>query len=340
MQRRKIAFTICLGLAVMMVTNVALAQYQLKNLVSNQVGTAGRVDPLLVNAWGLAYGPGGPFWLSDQGSGWSTLYDGRGVAKSLKVVVPAASGAGPGSPTGIVFNGSSDFQIQGWNTFFLFATLDGTISGWSPQTNPNSAIIEVNNSATGAVYTGLAITNKASGNLLYATDVANNKVDVYDGSFNFVTSFSDATLPPGFAPFGIQDLGGFVYVAFAAASGAPGGAIDIFQEDGTFVRQLAQGKPLNQPWGFAIAPKNFGKLSDTLLVSNNTNSGTINGFNPITGQFVGTVRDANGKNITIDQLWGIDFGGGTSNNGRTNQLFFTAGPHRNLTGTFGVISVK
>lgn len=337
MQRRKFAFTLCLAL-VMMVSNVALAQYQLKNLVSNQVGGAPHVDPLLVNAWGLAYGPGGPFWISDQGSGWSTLYTGQGVAKSLQVVVPSASGAGPGSPTGIVFNGSSDFQIQGWNTFFLFATLDGTISGWSPQTNPNTAIIEVNNS--GAVYTGLAISSKATGNFLYAADVANNKVDVYDGTFGFVTSFTDNTLPAGFAPFGIQDIGGFVYVTFAPADGSKGGAIDIFQEDGTFVRTLAQGKPLNQPWGLAVAPKNFGKFSNTLLVSNNTNFGTINAFNTVTGQFVGTIRDSNGKNITIDQLWGIEFGGGTANDGRTNQLFFTAGPHNNLAGTFGVISLK
>ncbi len=340
MQRRKLAFTLCLALVVMMVSNVALAQYQLKNLVSNQVGGASHVDPLLVNAWGLAYGPGGPFWISDQGSGWSTLYTGQGVAKSLQVVVPSASGGGPGSPTGIVFNGSSDFQIQGWPTFFLFATLDGTISGWSPQTNPNTAVIEVNNSATGTVYTGLAVSSKASGNFLYAADVANNKVDVYDGTFTFVTSFTDSTLPAGFAPFGVQDIGGFVYVTFAPSDGSSGGAIDIFQEDGTFVRTLAQGKPLIQPWGLAVAPKNFGKLSNTLLVSNNTNNGTINAFNTVTGQFVGTIRDANGKNITIDQLWGIEFGGGTANDGRTNQLFFTAGPHKNLAGTFGVISLK
>jgi uncharacterized protein (TIGR03118 family) len=340
MQRRKIAFTICLGLAVMLVSNVALAQYQLANLVSNQVGTARHTDPLMVNAWGLAYGPGGPFWISDAGSGWSTLYNGHGVAKSLQVVVPSASGAGPGSPTGIVFNGSSDFQVQGWTAFFLFATLDGTISGWAPQSNPNEAIIAVNNSASGAVYTGLAITSKPSGNFLYAADVANNKVDVYDGTFNLVTSFTDSTLPPGVTPFGIQDLGGLVYVTFASNTGGPGGFIDIFQEDGTFVRQLAQGKPLNQPWGFAVAPRNFGKLSNTLLVSNNTNAGTINAFNPITGQFVGTLKDTNGKAIRIDQLWGIEFGGGTANNGRTNQLFFTAGPHNNLAGTFGVIGLK
>jgi uncharacterized protein (TIGR03118 family) len=340
MQRRKITFTICLGLAVMLVSSAALAQYQLRNLVSNQVGAAGHTDPLIVNAWGLVYAPGSPFWISDEGSGWSTLYDGQGVAKSLRVLVPSASGAGPGSPTGIVFNGSSDFQVQGWTAFFLFATLDGTISGWAPQSNPNDALIAVNNSASGSVYTGLAITNKPSGNFLYAADTANNKVDVYDGSFNFVTSFTDSTLPPGFAPFGIQDINGLVYVSFASSTGGRGGFLDIFQEDGKFVRQLAAGQPLNQPWGFAVAPPNFGKLSNTLLVSNNTNSGTINAFNLVTGQFVGTLRDANGKNIVIDQLWGIEFGGGTASNGRTNQLFFTAGPHNNLAGTFGVIAVK
>ena len=340
MQRRKIAFSICLGLAVMFVSSTALAQYKLTNLVSNQVGLARHTDPLMVNAWGLVHSAGGPFWISDAGSGWSTLYDGQGVAKSLQVVVPSETGAGPGSPTGIVFNGTGEFPVLGWSAFFLFATLDGTISGWAPQSNPNDALIAVDSSASGAVYTGLAITSKPSGNFLYAADIANARVDVYDGNFNRVTSFTDTTLPPGFTPFGIQDIGGSLYVSFVSTTGAAGGYIDIFQEDGTFVRHLASGKPLNQPWGFAVAPKNFGKFSNTLLVSNNTNNGTINAFNLGTGQFVGTLRDANGKNIVIDQLWGIEFGGGTVNNGRTNQLFFTAGPHNNLAGTFGVINPK
>jgi uncharacterized protein (TIGR03118 family) len=340
MQRRTIAFTICLGLAVMFVSSAALAQYQLTNLDSNQAKTAKYMDPLQVNGWGLTYGPGGPFWVSDQGSGWSTLYDGKGVKKGLEVLIPSASGAGPGQPTGIVFNGSQDFQVEGWPAIFLFATLDGTISGWAPQSNPNAAIIAVNNSAAGSQFTALAVTNRPSGNLLYAADLANNVVDVYDANFNLVNSFTDPTLPPGNAPFGIQDIGGFVYVGFGLVSEAPGGYVDIFQEDGTFVRQLAAGAPLDQPWGFAVAPKNFGKLSNTLLVSNNTNHGTINAFNLETGQFVGTVKDANGKTIVIDQLWGIAFGGGNANSGRTNQLFFTAGPYNNLAGTFGVIAPK
>jgi uncharacterized protein (TIGR03118 family) len=341
MQRRRIAFTACLGFALMFVSNAALAQYQLTNLVSNQVGAAKHTDPLLVNAWGLAYGPGGPFWVSDQGSGWSTLYDGNGIKQGLNVVIPSVSGQGPGSPTGIAYNGSQEFQVQGWASIFLFATLDGTISGWAPQSNPNQAIIAVNNSSSGAVYTGLAITSNASGNVLFAADNANNKVDMYDGNFNLVTSFTDTTLPAGFAPFGIQDINGLVYVAFASSSVAPGGYVDIFSESGAFLKRLTQGGRLDQPWGFAAAPNTFGPLSNTLLISNNLNkSGTINAFNAITGQFVGTVKDTNGKAIHIDQLWGIEFGGGTSSDGGKSQLFFTAGPDNNLAGTFGVIAFK
>ncbi len=340
MQRHKMAFTLCLGLAVLFVSNAALAQYQLKNLVSNQVKAAKFVDPLQVNGWGLARSAGSPFWVSDQGSGWSTIYTGAGVKEGLVVSVPSFKGAGPGQPTGIVFNGSADFQIGGWDSHFLFATLDGTISGWAPQTNFNDAIIVVNNWAAGASYTGLAITNRPSGNLLYAANLAKNVVEVYDGSFTLVNTFTDAALPAGYAPFGIQDIDGLVYVAFAQANEAPGGYIDIFREDGTFVKTLAHGEPLNQPWGFAVAPNNFGPLSNTLLVSNNTNSGTINAFNLETGQFVGTVRDMKGKDIIIDQLWGIEFGGGAASNGRTNQLFFTSGPYGNLAGTFGVIAFK
>jgi uncharacterized protein (TIGR03118 family) len=251
----------------------------------------------------------------------------------FEVEIPSANGSGTGSPTGIVYNGSNDFQVQGWASIFLFATLDGTISGWAPQSDPNNAIIAA--TTPGAVYTGLAITSKTSGNFLFAADNANNKV--YNGTFKLVKSFTDHTLPPGFAPFGIQDFGGLVYVAFAGSSGASGGYIDIFSENGTFLKQVAHGAPLNQPWGLAIAPRNFGPLSNTLLVSNNTNTGTINAFNGITGQFVGTIKDTNGKAIHIDQLWGIEFGGGTANDGATNELFFTAGPDNNLAGTFGAI---
>ena len=296
-----------------------------------------------MNGWGLVHPPGGPFWISDNNSGWSTLYDRSGVKQGLVVEIPTANGAGPGSATGIVFNGSSDateFQVQGSASIFLFATLDGTISGWAPQSDRNNAIIAVDKSKSGAVYTGLAITNKATANFLFAADQANNKVDIYNDNFILVKSFTDTTVPAGFAPFGIRDINGLLYVAFASASGAAGGFVDVFDEDGTHMRRLAQGGRLNQPWGFTVAPKNFGPLSNTLLVSNNTNSGTINGFDIATGDFVGTIRDSSGKLIHIDQLWGIEFGDGLGINGRTNHLFFTAGPSNNLAGTFGVITFE
>ena len=203
---------------------------------------------------------------------------------------------------------------------------------------PDTAIVEV--TTPGASYTGLAITAKPAENVLLAVDNANNKVDIYDGTFKLVKSFTDPAVPAGFAAFGIQDFGGLVYVSFAATSGAAGGYIDIFGEDGTLLKQLANGSPLNQPWGFAIAPKNFGELSNTLLVANNTNTGTIHAYNAVTGQLVGVVADTNGNAILIDQLWGIGFGDGTGKNGGTNQLFFIAGPDNNLAGLFGVIDSK
>jgi uncharacterized protein (TIGR03118 family) len=341
MLRRTLIFTSVMGLALMFVSSAAVAQYQLTNLVSNQVGQARHIDPLLVNGWGLAASPTGAFWLSDEGTGWSTLYNGFGIKQGLEVSIPSANGKGTGSPTGIVFNGNGGFDVGGWSSFFLFATLDGTISGWAPQSNPNAAIIGVNNSSSAAVYTGLAITNNASApNFLFAADNWNNKIDMYDESFTLVSSFTDATVPAGFSVFGIQDIDGLVFVSYAAQNGGPGGYIDIYSESGAFLKRLAEGSPLNQPWGFAAAPTNFGPLSNTLLISNNINvNGTINAFSALTGQLVGTVQDASGNKIKIDQLWGIAFGGGTANNGPKNQLFFTAGPHNNLAGTFGSISL-
>jgi uncharacterized protein (TIGR03118 family) len=310
--------------------------YSTTTLVKN-TGKTG--DKQLINPWGLAYAPSGPFWLSDQGTGLSTLYDGSGVKQSLVVTIPTASGTGIGSPTGIVYNSSTEFQITNWTSLFMFATLDGTISGWS-HFSPNNALIGVDNSATGAVYTGLAVTSHTSGNMVYAADFANNKVDVYNGKFKFVMSFTDTALPAGFAPFNVQDIGGQLYVSFAAQNGGKGGYIDIFEENGTFVKTLISGKPLDQPWGFAMAPSNFGPLSNTLLIGNNANTGTINGFNPTTGAFVGTIKTSAGKPIHINQLWGIEFGGGTSSNGQTNQLYYTAGPKNNANGLFGVINVQ
>ena len=336
---RTTALTLWLALALGFASSPALAQYKLTKLTSNQPGNAKHMDGLLQNAWGLDYAPGAPFWVSDENNGWSTLYDGAGVPQTLQVIVPSASGSGPGSPTGLVYNGSTEFQIESWTSLFLFATLDGTIQGWS-HFEPSQTLIGVDNSKNKASYTGLAITSKSSGNFIYAADTFHNRVDIYDGTFTFVKSFTDSKIPKGFVVSGIRDINGKLYVAYVDAAGGAGGYIDIYTEAGTFVKRFAQGKPLNQPWGFAVAPKNFGPLSGTLLISNNTNTGTINGFNLTTGKFVGTIKNSANKPITINQLWAIEFGGGSAANGKKNQLYFTAGPQNGLNGLFGVIAFK
>jgi uncharacterized protein (TIGR03118 family) len=332
---RSLVILAALGLLVLS-SGAALAQYQATNLTSDLAGKAKHQDPLLKNAWGLAYSPGNPFWVSDEADGWSTLYDGMGNPQSLQVVIPSANGTSAGTPTGLVYNGSTEFKIDTWTSVFLFATLDGTISGWSAF-EPNNALIGTK--IAGASYTGLAITSKTSGNSLFAADAANNKVDIFDANFNLTGSFTDSTIPSGFAPFGIQDIKGQLYVSYASTSGGTGGYIDIFTEEGVFVKRFAHGAPLNQPWGFAVAPANFGTLSNALLISNNTNAGTINGYNLTTGKLVGTMKNTAGKNLTIKGLWGIEFGGGSASNGQKNQLFYTAGPS-DTDGYFGVIAFK
>jgi uncharacterized protein (TIGR03118 family) len=310
------------------------ASYQFTYLTSDLPGKAKHQDSLLQNAWGLVYCPSGPFWVSDDANGWSTLYDGMGNPQSLQVIVPTANGSGFGSPTGIVCDPSTtDFKIDNWPSVFLFATLDGSIQGWS-DFNPNSTLVGAKEA--GAVYTGLAITNKTSGNSLFAADSANNKVDIYNSSFKLTGSFTDPAIPAGFAPFGIQDINGQLYVSYASTSGGSGGYIDIFTESGTLVKHFAHGAPLNQPWGFAVAPSNFGTFSNALLISNNTSAGTINAYNLTTGKFLGTLKNSAGKAIAINGLWGIEFGGGSASNGQKNQLFFTAGPN-DTDGYFGVI---
>jgi uncharacterized protein (TIGR03118 family) len=338
MRLRTVVVTLSLALILLFTSGVARAQYQVRKLVSNQEKTAKFVDPLVVNAWGLVSSPTSPWWISDNASGWSTLYTADGTKVPLNVSIPTAGGDGPGTPTGIVFNGSQDFKIKGSAAIFIFATLDGTISGWNPAVNPNAAVVAV--PSTGAVYTGLASSSRPSGNFLFAADGANNKVDIFDATFKLVGSFTDSTIPSDFGVYGIQDFGGLVYVTYASVSNGSGGFIDIFGEDGTLLKKLTNGKPLNQPWGLAIAPANFGPFSNTLLVSNNSEAGTINAFNAVTGQFVGTLKDANGDRIGINLLWGISFGSGSASNGATNQLFFTAGPDEYATGTFGVINFK
>jgi uncharacterized protein (TIGR03118 family) len=330
--------TISFGLALILSAVLpAAAQYKVVPLVSNQPGLARNQDPALVNAWGMAFAPNGPFWISDEGTGLSTLYTGTGVKQSLVVAIPSASGQVTGSPTGIVFNSTTDFIVtqnglSGVATF-LFDTLDGTISGWSPNVNATSAVIAA--AKPGAVYTGLALGQAHGDNFLFAADNANNRVDVYDKAFNLVSSFTDAGLPQGSNPYNVQNIGGDLYVTFTTANG--GGVVDIFDTDGRLKQTFAKGAPLKSPWGLAKSPSNFGRASNAILVGN-LGDGRINAYDAGNGRFLGQLTNTSGKVISIDELWGLSFGGGTPSNGRTNQLFFTAGPNEYADGLFGVIT--
>lgn len=340
--RRVFVGTFLLALALVISSSAAFAQYTETILVAdstNTATTANPPDPFLINGWGLVHGPGTPWWVADNGSGWSTLYTATGAKIGLNVIVPAAVKGNVGSPTGLVFNNTNDFKNNGSPAAFIFAALDGTISAW-PGPDFQHAQLRVNRSKFGVSYTALAITNNARHNRLFAADTAHNKVDIFDDDFEHRGFFTDRNIPKGFTVFGIRDLGGLLYVSFVDSQGGPGGVIDIFTEEGEFVKRLTEGGPLNQPWGFAIAPSGFGPLSNTLLISNNVNfTGTINAFNAVTGAFVGTVSDSMGNPINIDQLWAIDFGDGQGANGSATELFFTAGPNNNAAGIFGSITI-
>jgi len=312
-----------------LIPSPAAAQYAITNLVSNQKGKAKHQDTSLVNAWGMSFFPGNPIWISDAGSGKSTFYDDKGV-KAGEITVPPASGHGLGSPTGQIANNTTDFLIGGNPAAFIFSTLDGTISGWN---GGSSAVIAVT-APSGTSYTGLAIGKSKGANFLFAADNANNKVDIYDGTFKLVGSFTDKNL--GLAAYGIQNIKGQLFITFSNFVGP--GAVDIFDTTGKLIKTLTKSSHLNGPWGLALAPKNFGPASNALLVGN-LGDGHINAFNAKTGKFMGSLKDTKNKVISIDELWGLAFGGGGTS-GNPNQLFFTAGPNGYANGLFGVINFK
>ncbi|HUK92310.1 MAG TPA: TIGR03118 family protein, partial [Blastocatellia bacterium] len=290
------------------------------NLVSDMRGVAITTDPNLKNPWGIASGPGSPFWISDNTTGLSTLYNGQGqpfpVGSPLVVTIPhSAASTGSGTPDGIVFNGTSNFVVHGGGgsgpAVFLFATEDGTISGWNPTANPTNAIIAVDNSSSGAVYKGLAMMTVGSGAFLFATDFHNNAIRMFDGKFNLVSSFTDPSLPPGFAPFGIANIDNNLYVTFALQqppdnhddqAGPGNGFVDVFSMGGSLIKRFASNGTLNSPWGIVQAV-DFGEFSNSLLVGN-FGDGTINAFDISTGDFLGQLTDTRGIPIFIDGLWG------------------------------------
>lgn len=327
---------------------LAHGAYQQTNLVSDTsaVQAAQPPDSNLVNPWGLVSGPSTPWWVANNGTGTSTLYNGNNGAKiPLTVNVP-------GAPTGAVFNGGSGFVVSDGTTSgtarFLFASEDGTISGWSPAVPPpppsKQAHVAVDNSASGAVYKGLAIASTSAGDFLYATNFHAGIVERYDSSFTPSGSFSDASLTAiGFAPFNVQNIGGTLYVTFAKQDAdqhddvaGPGlGYVDAFDTSGNLLRRIASGGSLNAPWGLAIAPAGFGPFSGRLLVGN-FGDGKINAYDLRTLKFKGQLGDGTGHPVTIDGLWALRFGNGNAA-GPTNTLFFTAGIDGEHHGLFGSI---
>lgn len=300
------------------------------NLVSDIPGLAANTDPNLVNPWGIAFGATSPFWISDNKTGLSTLYNGAGVPQALVVTIPPpGGGASPSAPTGAVFNAiMGDFA----GSHFIFATEDGTISAW---TSGTSAVLGADSSPAGAVYKGLAIANNGSADQLYAANFNSGHVDVFNSSFAPVSlggsAFLDPTLPPGYAPFDIQNIGGKLYVTYALQDAAkhddvagPGnGFVDVFDANGNMLQRLVSNGALNSPWGMALAPAGFGGLGGDLLIGN-FGDGTINVFNATTGTFIETLDDKNGNPIVNQGLWGLAFG----NSGpgfNSNTLYFTAG---------------
>jgi uncharacterized protein (TIGR03118 family) len=349
--------------------------YVQRNLVSDGAVPAEHVDANLVNAWGITHRGSSPWWVSDNGKGVATLYDGEGVAQFGAVpLVVGVTGANGGSadPTGVVANTGTSFVVSSGAAqgpaFFIFASEDGTISGWNPNVPPptppatrsTTTIVTVDHSSPnplgGAVYKGLTMASTSAGDRLYATDFRGGTVDVFDGSFAAVPTrggFVDPTLPAGYAPFGIREIEGTVYVTYALqdapkhddVSGAHHGFVNAFTTDGVFLRRVASGGKLDSPWGLALAPEvGFGRFGGKLLVGN-FGDGHIVGYSiGMNAEDAGNAADSDGGayltgkggRITIDGLWGLGFGNGAAA-GPTNTLFFAAGPNGEADGLFGRI---
>jgi uncharacterized protein (TIGR03118 family) len=326
------------------------------NLVADSSQTPGvtaatTIDPNLINPWGVAESATSPFWVSDNGTGVTTIYDGAGMPAGPKqVTVKALADEDHSSPTGQVFNGGGGFDItssDGTTTassLFIFATESGTISGWNPKVDLSSSVIAVNNSGNGAVYKGLAIGSNDEGTFLFAANFHNGTVDVFDQNFNPVKSFTDKHLPQGYAPFNVQVLDGHLFVTFALqdadkhddVAGRGHGFVDEFDLEGHLLHRVASRGPLDSPWGLAIAPSGFGELAGDLLVGN-FGDGTINAFDMKNDHFEGKLLDANGAPITIGDLWALIPGNGSANSD-PNKIYFTAGVENEAHGLFGSLA--
>lgn len=352
--------------------------YQVNPLVSNLSGVAAHQDQVLQNPWGIAFSPSGsPFWVNDNVTGCSTLYTGDGTKVALQVSIPLPGNVAapascqpvdpnnpptpiPAAPTGIVWNPSAAFVVPGTRlaASFIFATEDGTLSAWTGGLTPaNDAVLAVDNSATptaaaGAVYKALVFGLSAKGVLLYATNFRAGRIDVFgpqpantSGTFTPVTTdgeFIDPDLPAGYAPFGIANIDGDLFVTYAKQNNlkhddvaGPGhGFVDVFNTDGHLLRRFASRGSLNSPWGVTRASFAFGRFSGKILIGNFGN-GHIGAFTN-DGTFAGELHDASDNPLVIDGLWTLTLGGGRGSS--SDALYFAAGPNSETNGLFGSIA--
>jgi len=347
--------------------------YVVTALTSNLAGHAAAQDAVLQNAWGIAFTPAGsPFWVNDNATGCSTLYDGTGAKiTALQVsiplpgnVVPVTScqprdpnkppNPSPAAPTGIVWNPSASFLVPGTKipAISIFSTEDGTLSAWAGGLNPaDNAVLAADESSSGAVYKGLAFAVNAKGAFLFATNFSNGTVDVFgpngrDGMFTKVTldgDFTDPEIPAGYAPFNIASIDGDLFVTYAKqnaqkhddVAGAGHGFVDVFDTDGHLIRRFESRGRLNSPWGIARASFAFGPFSGKILIGN-FGDGRINVFNN-DGKLVDQLEDVHGKPLVIEGLWTLTLGGGR--NSSPDTLYFSAGPNDETNGLFGTITL-
>ena len=341
-------------------------RYAVSNLVSDINGLASTTDPVLQNAWGVAFSPAAsPFWVSDNATGCATLYDGAGAKVNLQVKIPLPGGAipasackhvdpahppnpSPAAPTGMVWNPTTTFLVPGTTkpASFIFATEDGTISAWTGGLTPSDqAVLAVDNSASAAVYKALVFGTNPNGVFLFATNFRAGTIDVFDHNYASVTTdgnFKDPAIPSGFAPFGLQNINGDLFVTYAKqnaqkhddVAGRGNGFVDVFDTDGHLLRRLVAQGQLNSPWGVARASYAFGRFSGDVLIGN-FGDGKINAFDS-NGNFRDTLKGPDSKPIVIDGLWTLTLGGGR--NSSSDTLYFTAGPNGETDGLFGTIT--
>jgi uncharacterized protein (TIGR03118 family) len=308
--------------------------YQQINLVSDVAGYgATKIDPNMTNAWGIALGPTGAFWIAGNGKAVTTIYDRNG-----QDLLPAISLNGS-EPTGVVYNGTSGFN----GSKYIYAGVDGKLTTWTSGTTTS---VVVDRSSAGASYFGLTMASSGGNNFLYAANFSGRRIDVFDSNFNLVNmAFVDPTIPSDYSPFNIYEEDGKLFIAYAKydsgereeVTGAGFGYISIFNPDGTFVKRFASNGTLNAPWAIIDAPSGFG-LGDEIILVGNFGDGTINVYNE-DGDYKGQLKD-NGQVVHIDGLWALQFPEDGVPTGDQNQLFFTAGPQDETRGLFGYLKKR